>query len=158
MLYRLSGLGMRLWWFDGDKLFPVGARRSGATLFNFFIRRRTRSQRCIEEIIYFRLLSWPIPYRSLWSPFSSMSQEELRHEVAEALTFWSVKRQRRIKSLAPFDTLEKYSVGKLKSHPRMLVFVSSSESSKNGDFPLFKKFKIQWTNFNSCSYEKRQRI
>ena len=46
-LYRLSGLGMRL---------GLGAKSSGATLFNFFIRRRTRSQRCMEEMICFFLL------------------------------------------------------------------------------------------------------
>ena len=48
--YRLSGRGMRL---------GLGAKSSGATLFNFFIRRRTRSQRCMEEITYFRMLLTP---------------------------------------------------------------------------------------------------
>ena len=41
-------------------------------------------------------------------------------------------------SLADADTFEKYSVGKEKSHRRILLVVSSSESSRNGESPLKK--------------------
>ena len=39
-------------------------------------------------------------------------------------------------SLAEVDTVEKYSAGNEKSHRRMLLVVSSSESSRNGESPL----------------------
>ena len=133
-LYRLSGRGMRL---------GLGAKSSGATLFNFFIRRRTRSQRCMEEIIYFLLLLTPpvVPNCSFWLAATSWSHLDSRQLDAVARNFWSVKRHRCINSLASFDTLEKYSFGKLKSHPRILVLVSSSESSRKGDFPLCQETK-----------------
>ena len=41
-----------------------------------------------------------------------------------------------MRSLASADTLEKCSLGKLKSHLRMLDVVSSSLSSRKGDRPL----------------------
>ena len=44
-----------------------------------------------------------------------------------------------MRSLASFETFEKYSFGKLKSQRKMLLVVSSSESSKNGDRPLKTK-------------------
>ena len=139
-LYRLSGLGIRL---------GLGANSRGATLFNFFIRRRTRSQRCIEEMLHCRLVTWLIPPD--WSPcivFASCSHGDSRHCVAVVLSFWSVKRQHWINSFASFETLEKYSFGKLKSHPKIFVFVSSSESSRNGDFPLFWEMKIKHKHFD----------
>ena len=39
-------------------------------------------------------------------------------------------------SLAEADTVEKYSAGKEKSHRRILLVVSSSESSRKGESPL----------------------
>jgi hypothetical protein len=86
-LYRLSGRGMRL---------GLGAKSSGATLFNFFIRRRTRSQRCMEEIIYFLLLLTPpvVPNCSFWLTATSWSHLDSRQLVAVARNFWSVKRHR----------------------------------------------------------------
>ena len=52
-----------------------------------------------------------------------------------------------MRSLASLDTVEKYSAGKEKSHRRMLLVVSSSESSKKGERPLEKYKKTEISQF-----------
>ena len=54
-------------------------------------------------------------------------------------------------SLAEVDTVEKYSAGKEKSHRRMLLVVSSSESSRNGESPLqYLVLLAHQTSFPAC--------
>ena len=64
----------------------LGAKSKGATLFNFFIRRRTRSQRCMEEIAYFLL--FPTPGCSDGLCFiTSLSQVDSRQQDADVREF-----------------------------------------------------------------------
>ena len=121
----------------------LGAKSKGATLFNFFIRRRTRSHRCMEEIAYFLLFPTTPRCSDGLCFMTSLSQVDSRQQDADVREFWSVHRHCCINSLAWLETFEKYSFGKLKSHLRIFVLVSSSESSKNGDFPLWWKLRMK---------------
>ncbi len=96
----------------------------GATVLSFFILRRTNVERLAEEIALLKLLSgclksWASAAKAAVSrsPGSKVSRRETRF-------------------LAAADTLEKCSSGKEKSQRRMLLVVSSSESSRKGERPL----------------------
>jgi hypothetical protein len=95
----------------------------GATLFSFFILRLTRVDRLMEEM-------------TAWRAEAAVSQASDRQAAAEARDAGSTCSSRRIRSLAAPEMLEKCSLGKLKSARRMLLVVSSSESSRNGESPL----------------------
>jgi len=115
-LYRLSGLCnlKRVIW-------------TGTTLFNFFMRRLTNVHKWIEEINNLDLCSLRV---------LSLSQDDWRQSEADIRWAGFKRRTWLIRSLASFETVRKCSEGKLKSHRKILLVVSSSESSRKGERPL----------------------
>ena len=70
-----------------------------------------------------------------------MNQAKSKQTLAETRWEGFTHRIRPMRSLAWVETLQKCSSGKLKSPRSILLFVSSLESSKNGDKPLKDKKK-----------------
>ena len=68
-----------------------------------------------------------------------LNQAKSKQTLAETPWEGFTHRIRPMRSLAWVETLQKCSSGKLKSPRSMLLFVSSLESSKNGDKPLKNK-------------------
>ena len=92
-------------------------------LFNFFFLRLTKVVKCVVGI------------RAVWESFVE-NQNISKHCLDDILDEGLTHKIREMRSLASLETRAKYSSGKLKSPRRILLLVSSKESSKNGDRPL----------------------
>lgn len=96
---------------------------SGVMLFNFFF------------LLLTKVVKWVVGIRAVFWPWV-LNQADSK--AASEVVLWAglTRRMLLMRSLASLDTLAKYSSGKLKSPRRILAFVSSKESSRNGESPL----------------------
>ena len=106
-------------------LLRVGVVVNKLILFNFFLRLLTK----VDKWVVGRWVALELCDLEL---NQAKSKQTLADTRCEGLT----QRIRRMRSFASVDTLEKCSSGKLKSPRRILLLVSSLESSRNGDNPL----------------------
>ena len=101
----------------------LGVIPNKVMLFNFFF------------LLLTKVVKWVVGILEL-DEASKENQDISKHCLDEALDEVLTHKMRPMRSLASPDNLAKYSSGKLKSPRRMLLLVSSCESSRNGDKPL----------------------